>query len=145
MKAQLPMVVSGLVDMAGKDSPQLLGSRCPDCGHYAYPASGLCSECGSEMGSVELGSSGTLYSYTTVRVKPPLGLPQPYSVGYIDLDNAPLRVFGLLDCSDEAACTIGATVKLKVGELGVNRDGAPCLRPYFAPDSRNPLQEPNQD
>ena len=39
--------------------------------------------------SREIGNRGHIHSFTAVRTKPPLGLPQPYGVGYVDLDDEP--------------------------------------------------------
>jgi len=84
------------------------------------------------MNVASLGNSGQIYSFTTVRVKPPLGLPRPYSVAYIDLSDVPLRVFGLLSPSQEGRFEIGQGVELQLDQLGQNNLGDNCLRPFFA-------------
>jgi len=62
-----------------------------------------------------------------------MGLPQPYSLGYIDLDDIPLRIFCLLDPAANDQLKIGLPVHLKVAPLGHDSNGKPCLRPYFSP------------
>jgi uncharacterized OB-fold protein len=79
----------------------------------------------------DLGSEGTLYSFTVIRTKPPLGLPQPYGVGYIDLKGKALRIFGLLDAKAVDQLRVGLPLRLAVAPLGLNGRGEPCLRPYF--------------
>lgn len=86
------------------------------------------------MGEVEdtvLGSEGTVYSFTVVRTKPPFGLPQPYSVGYVDMAESGLRVFCLLDSQAIGKLEVGSAVELAVGSVGRDSRGEPCLRPYF--------------
>jgi uncharacterized OB-fold protein len=79
----------------------------------------------------DLGMEGTLYSFTVIRTKPPLGLPQPYGVGYIDLKGKALRVFCLLDATAADQLRIGLPMRLAVAPLGLDVRGRPCLRPYF--------------
>jgi uncharacterized OB-fold protein len=95
----------------------------------------MCPECLKDIDECEIGSGGVIYSFTVVRTKPPLGLPEPYGVAYVDLDESALRVFGLLDPQALDQFTIGKRVRLEVGKIGLNLQGEPCLRPYFTPDT----------
>ena len=84
------------------------------------------------MEEVDLGSEGTLYSFTVIRTKPPLGLPQPYSVGFVDLKKGKdLRIFCLLDPMAIDRLRIGLPMRLAVAPLGHDGRGSPLLRPYF--------------
>tara|TARA_R110001592_G_scaffold240929_2_gene501243 strand:- start:66252 stop:66701 length:450 start_codon:yes stop_codon:yes gene_type:complete len=132
--AELNMVVPGLlVWPSGATQPQLCGSVCPACELYAYPRTEVCSECFGQMERTSFSGAGTIYSHTTVRVKPPLGLPRPYSVAYIDLAGVPLRIFGLLDPKPDYSYSIGEEVSLQVREMGFDAAGNRCLRPLFVP------------
>lgn len=113
--------------------PELLGGVCPACGRNFFPRPARCPGCLGPVDEASLGSRGRLYTYTVVRVKPPWGLPCPYGVGYVDLEGSGLRVFGLLAPGALDELEIGLSVRLAVGELGVDLDGRPCLRPYFEP------------
>lgn len=66
-----------------------------------------------------------------MRTKPPLGLPRPYGLAYVDLEDAPLRVLMLVDAKEEQPLSIGRWVQLDVSEMGVNASGDRCLRPFF--------------
>jgi uncharacterized OB-fold protein len=115
----------------GDEFPRLLGGGC-DAGHGPFfPRPVYCPRCLGPVHEADLGSCGTIYSYTVVRTRPPLGFPQPYSVGYIDLEDAPLRIFCLLDpdCIDGLA--IGDRVRLSVRPFGDDGAGEPLLRPLF--------------
>ncbi len=128
---QLEIVLPNLVDNQTNTGPLLLGGCCEDCQRYHYPMAELCQHCGGKASQVSLGRVGRIYSHTTVRVKPPLGLPQPYRVAYIDLQDVPLRVFGLLNPAEDSF-SIGDTVMLCLDRLGQNNQGEDCLRPFFS-------------
>lgn len=131
-QAQLPPVAAGLFRCGvADDAPMLLGGECEPCSRRFFPCPPLCPACLGEVRECALGSRGRLYSYTVVRVKPPLGLPQPYGVAYVDLPDSGLRVFALLDPDAIDRFEIGQEVQLAVAALGHDSDGNPCLRPYF--------------
>ena len=129
-----PPVVPGVFTMpAGAEDPELLGGHCPVCDRDFFPRPPRCPHCLGEVQEKRLGSTGRLYTYTVVRVRPPWGLPRPYGLGYVDLDDCGLRVLGLLAPEDLEDLTIGRPLRLAVGELGCNLSGDPCLRPFFEP------------
>lgn len=74
--------------------PQILGTRCNDCGEHFYPSRAICAKCLSEStASVAMDGRGTLYSYTFVYF-PMFGtsiveFADGYGVGLIDLDAGP--------------------------------------------------------
>ena len=111
---------------------ELLGGECTACGQRWFPRRDWCPTCEGRIGECGLGGSGTLYTYTVVRVRPPLGLPAPYAVGYVDLERGP-RVFALLDPQAIDELAIGMPLALRVAPLGVDAQNRPCLRPYFTP------------
>lgn len=136
--AALPPFAPG-VFREGDAGPVLLGSRCEACERFYFPGAGLCSSCLGKTESAELGARGRIYSHTVVRTKPPLGLPAPYAVGYVDLDACGLRVFALLDPRQAGRLRIGMPVRLAVAPLGHDGHGKACLRPYFTVDDASEL------
>ncbi len=114
--------------------PELLGGYCPACGTYHYPRPRSCPSCLGAIKSRPVGSRGRIYSFTVVRTKPPLGLPEPYSVGLMDLDETGLRVFGLLEPERIEDLSLGARVRLTVRALGHDGQGETRLRPCFVLD-----------
>jgi uncharacterized OB-fold protein len=130
--AALPPFVAGIFRCTGAGgTPVLLGSHCPRCNRLQFPRAAVCPDCLGATVEQELGSRGRIYTYTVVRTKPPLGLPAPYAVGYVDLEDCGLRVFALLDASATQRLQIGAAVRLTVQPLGHDGHGNPCLRPLF--------------
>jgi uncharacterized OB-fold protein len=116
-----------------KTPPTLLGGYCKECDKWYFPRPKYCPRCLGLIEETAVGSTGTIYSYTIVRIKPPLGFPSPYSVVYVDLAESGLRVFGLFDPEAIDQLRIGLEVALAVKPLGDNGQGEPRLRPYFTP------------
>ena len=134
--AEYPPIQPGL--FTEDETPQLLGGRCSRCDSYHFPAPEICPCCLGPMERTGLGARATLYSFTTIRTKPPLGLPKPYRVGYVDLEKVPLRIFALLDPNQSHGLEIGQKLQLRTAPLGVNLEGCVCLRPFFvAADSQD--------
>jgi uncharacterized OB-fold protein len=114
-----------------QNPPQLIGGLCASCAQYYFPRPYYCKGCLEPTEEALLGSEGTIYSYTVVRTKAPLGLPTPYAVGYVDLKGSSLRIFTLLDPRAIEDLKVGQSVHLVVEPLGHDGQGSPCLRPYF--------------
>lgn len=109
----------------------LVGSRCRSCGHRCFPFTAHCPACQGGMDREVVGTHGKVYSYTVVCVKAPFGLPEPYAVGYVDLAESSLRVFGLLDPAAIGSLEVGMPVEVTAMPLGVDKKGRRCLRPVF--------------
>jgi hypothetical protein len=83
---------------------------------------------------------GRVNCLTRVRVRPPYGLPPGYVIGFVDLEAAPLRLFGLFAPEDADSLVPGSPVRLRLMPLGTDNDATPCLRPVFVPAAK-PLTE----
>lgn len=134
-QTEMPPVAPGIFALPTCDgsAPQLLGGLCPACQRYIFPRPRYCPTCLRPLEEVSLGATGTIYSFTVVRTKPPLGLPRPYSIGYVDLDRVALRIFCLLDPDSIDGFRVGLPVELAVEPMGHNARGSLCLRPFFKP------------
>lgn len=139
-EAVLPSVVMpGILDIpADGGQPRLLGGSCPSCGVRYFPRPSRCRRCLGPVEESPVGAKGVVYSFTVIRIRAPLGLPEPYAIGYVDLEESALRVFCLLDPQAVGMFRIGIPVRLAVGALGRDARGAPCLRPYFTPSVPGP-------
>ena len=133
----LQPVNPGTFSLPGADGspPELLGGYCPDCRAYYYPRPRHCPSCLGDVDPRPVGRLGSIHSFTVVRTKPPLGLPQPYSVGYVDLEETGLRVFGLLNPERIEELRLGARVHLTVRPMGHDGRGEGRLRPCFDLDA----------
>ncbi|WP_255194316.1 Zn-ribbon domain-containing OB-fold protein [Natronobeatus ordinarius] len=99
---------------------ELLGQRCPECGHETAAPKAACGRCGSRaLETVALPTAGTVYTETTMSVVP-RGFEGPYQVGVVDLGEA--RVLARL----EGEVAIGDRVELE-GALEVDGEVAPLF------------------
>src|SRR5690606_2861577 len=84
--------IGGAVARDNNGRPVLIGSRCNACGVTTFPKRPVCPSCMSDQVVEEtLPRTGTLYSFTVLRVGPERWL-RPAALGYVDLPNN-VRVF----------------------------------------------------
>jgi len=103
----------------------LVGTRCLDCGICVFGPATFCQGCTSNnLGPVELGKHGVVYSYTIVRV-PPQGWPGevPYVLGQIELPEGPQVLAEVIDCP-ESDLRIGMPVELALRTVEAAEEGS---------------------
>jgi uncharacterized OB-fold protein len=72
---------------------RLLGQECGDCGHVSGVPSGACQECGArDLTTVELPTTGEVYTETTINVPPEQFEERGYQVAVVDLGDARVMV-----------------------------------------------------
>ena len=112
---------------AGTDGT-LIGFRCDECGVTVFGPATFCQSCTSfKVEPVDLGRSGTLYSYTIVRI-PPAGWPGdvPYILGQVELPSGPQVLAEVIDC-DQSDLNIGMPVELAIRAVAPEDGGAEKL------------------
>lgn len=104
---------------------RLIVQRCTACGAYQFYPRPFCLSCeGTTLGWVESRGTGTIYSLTTMRLPVDPGLPPPYLLALVDLDEGPR----LLTNIDAKTAAIGDRVRVAWRQ----REGLPPL-PIFIP------------
>lgn len=108
-------------------SPQLLGSRCKDCGTYYFPKQfQFCRNpaCKStEFDEVPLSRTGKIWSYTNACYKPPEPFVaadpfEPYAVAAVELDREQMIVLGqVVTGCDVDQLKVGMPVELVLEPL----------------------------
>src|SRR4051794_13058755 len=129
---QVP-VAEGLFTWPG-DAPQLIGSRCADCGIVTFPVQDSCPRCASiSMEEHLLARRGTLWAWTTQSFPPPtppyvgpVGKEfVPFGVGFVDLGE--VKVEARLTTTDaavlHAAVREHTPMDLVVVPVGADDDG----------------------
>jgi uncharacterized OB-fold protein len=108
----------------------LVGSHCPECGKYAFPAAIYCDNCGNneEMERAKLSPTGKLYAYSEVHIAPKV-LTTPYVLGYVDFPED-VRVLGQVEHT-AAELQVDATVKTVLGVIRHLEDGRPVVSYKF--------------
>ena len=103
---------------------RLSTTRCPREGELHWPPRTACPTCHAEgLEWVDLPERGRIYAFSAVLVGAPLGLEAdvPFSVGLVDLDGVPLRLFGRIDGRPWQDLRVGAAVRLEPYDLGDGR------------------------
>ena len=101
------------------EKPHLIGNKCSSCGEVFFPSRLCCRRCSSsEMKEVPLSRRGTLYSFTTIRVRPPYFVGEvPYLVGVVELPEGE-RIRTLLSHCDQSCLKIGMEMELSIEVVG---------------------------
>jgi uncharacterized OB-fold protein len=103
-------------------TPEVICSRCQDCGEYFFPTRLVCAKCLSRRTEETLvAARGTLYSYTFVHIplfgSTKIEYAEGYGVGQIDLPEGPRIQLPLVGKREEFR--VGQSV---VGEISVMRE-----------------------
>jgi uncharacterized protein len=99
---------------------KLSTTRCSKDALLHWPPRVVCPKCHSgSLEWVDLPMTGTVYAFSAVLVGAPLGMESevPFVVGLIDLDGAPLRLFGRIAGKPWSAMTIGDRVHVEPFDL----------------------------
>lgn len=118
---------------------RLSTTRCAKDDLLHWPPRTACPRCHSEeLVWVDLPESGTIYAFSAVLAGAPLGmeLDVPFAVGLVDLDGAPLRLFGRIEGRTWSALRVGERVAVESYEVPDGRvfyrfraSGAPTAPP----------------
>jgi len=116
-----------------RDRCQIYGIQCPQCRVVYVPPKANCPRCFHPMNDwVELGTAGTLITYTVVRYPIPSIQPQkpPFALGIIRLDGAHTGLPHLLGEVELEKIKIGMRVQAVFREV---REGNLLDIKYFKP------------
>jgi uncharacterized OB-fold protein len=113
--------------------PHLIGSKCPLCGTYVFPArENNCPNpaCASDrLESVALSTRGTLWSYTENRYAPPPPYPspdpfEPFAVAAVELSDEGLIILGkVAEGTTAADLKVGIEMEMTTIPLFTDDDG----------------------
>jgi hypothetical protein len=95
-----------------REQGRLVGSECSNCHRTSWPARAVCYQCHfAPMTIRPFAATGTVVSYTTVWVARP-GVPPPFTLGQVTLDDGPLILAHIRDLPDDARVPFDATLVL---------------------------------
>ena len=136
---QVP-IKEGLFTLSAKE-PQLLASKCKECGTITFPAIKSCRnpDCDSEKGieEVVLGDKGKLDTFTIMMYLPPPPWkgPQsmvPFGQGFIEMPSG-LRIASVLTIADPKELKIGMDMELVIDKLYEDEEGNDVMNYKFKP------------
>jgi uncharacterized OB-fold protein len=140
-KKQIP-AVPGFFTMPPEE-PHLIGSKCPSCGNYFFPAVESCRNprCSKTepVEKVLLSRRGKLYSFTINHYVPPImHVPDPfvpYANGLIELPEG-IRVTTLIGTGyDQNNLKVGMEMEMIIDTLYEDKDGNEVVSWRFLPVS----------
>jgi uncharacterized OB-fold protein len=122
------------------DEPQLIGSRCADCGMVTFPTQDSCPRCASTAMEEELlARQGRLWAWTTQEFPPPppYAGPRcdefvPFGVGYVELPGE-VKVETRLTERDPEALANGMEMELVIVPFRTDDDGNEVVTFAFRP------------
>jgi uncharacterized OB-fold protein len=103
---------------------RLSTTRCRRDGEVHWPPRTACPKCHTEeLEWVDLPATGHVYAFSAVLAGAPLGMEDevPYAVGLVDLDGAPLRLFGRIEGRPWNELRIGEPVRVETYDVGDGR------------------------
>lgn len=129
-KKQIP-IQEGLFTWPS-DAPQLIASKCKNCGEVAFPAQNGCAYCTKEdVEEILLSRRGKLWSWTIQYFAPPsppyigAAAPEdfvPFGVGYIELPEG-IRVESKLKDNTPEKLEIGMEMELVIEKFVEDEQG----------------------
>jgi len=137
--AQVP-VADGIFTWPS-DEPELIGSRCADCGIVTFPTQDSCPCCAATaMVEHRLPRRGRLWAWTTQEFPPPSppyagpngGDFAPFGVGYVELADE-VKVESRLTVADHDALRAGMEMELVLVPFHTNHDGDEVVTFAFRP------------
>ena len=123
------------------DEPQLIGSRCTECGIITFPTQDSCPRCATTaMEEHLLARRGTLWAWTTQDFpppSPPYAGPTgdafvPYGVGYVELPGE-VKVETRLTEAGPDVLRLGMEMELVVAPFRIDDDGNEVVTFAFRP------------
>lgn len=112
----------------------LAGSRCEACGAVYAGEREVCAACSARgrMRAIALGAQGRVHTFTTVCRSFP-GVPVPFVMAVVDLDDGPALRGTLADVAPEAV-RFGMRVRVEFRDSGQrDADGNPWIAFCFVP------------
>ena len=97
---------------------------CSDCGHRFLPPGPCCPRCWSpRLATREVSGRGHVYSFAVYRRTYHPGMPAPYVVALVELDEGPRLISNVVGCApEEVAVDMPVEVRFEaVGEFALPR------------------------
>jgi uncharacterized protein len=99
---------------------RLTTTKCRKDGKLLWPPRTVCPVCHqADLEWIDLPATGRLYAFSAILAGAPLGMEAdvPFSVGLVDLDGVPLRLFGRIEGAQWEALQVGQAVRVEPMDL----------------------------
>jgi uncharacterized OB-fold protein len=123
MAGQIPLVDYLVLG----DNPHLVANECTSCGARFFDRRNACAQCfGTEFREVEIGTEGSLRTFTIVAYAAP-GVQVPFVSGVVDCDGTSVRTNIINVEPDPEHVHTGMKVKLATYSLGTDDNGTEAI------------------
>ncbi|MCP4007597.1 MAG: Zn-ribbon domain-containing OB-fold protein [bacterium] len=93
-------------------------SACEDCGHLFLPPGPCCPQCWSmQLGVRPVSGRGHVFSFTIYRRTYHPGMPEPYVVALVQLDEGPRLISNIVGCEPEEV-SVDMPVRVRFEDVG---------------------------
>ncbi|MFO1537714.1 MAG: Zn-ribbon domain-containing OB-fold protein [Actinomycetota bacterium] len=129
MPAQIPLVDYLVLG----DRPHLVAHECRACGARYFDRRNACASCGgTDFGTAEIATEGTLRTFTIVTFAAP-GIPTPYVAGVVDCAGTSVRANIVNVEPTPEAVRLGMPVRLATFPIGADSEGTEAIGFGFEP------------
>ncbi|RDH79656.1 DNA-binding protein [Mycolicibacterium moriokaense] len=113
---------------------ELVVPWCAQCQRWVLPPAADCHDCGGALDARPVSGRGTVFTYTVNHQSYMPGVPVPYVIAIVTLDEqADLRVAtNIVDCEPDSV-HIGLPVEVRFERHDADADGDCVFYPVFAP------------
>jgi len=127
--AQIPLVDYLVLG----DRPHLVAHECRACGARYFDRRNACASCGgTDFGTAEIATEGTLRTFTIVTFAAP-GIPTPYVAGVVDCAGTSVRANIVNVEPTPEAVRLGMPVRLAAFPIGADSEGTEAIGFGFEP------------
>ena len=93
-------------------------SACRDCGHLFLPPGPCCPNCWStQLAARPISGRGHVFSFVVYRRTYHPGMPAPYVVALVELDEGPRLISNIVGCAPEEV-SVDMPVRVKFDDVG---------------------------
>jgi len=127
--AQIPLVDYLVLG----DRPHPVAHECRACGARYFDRRNACASCGgTDFGTAEIATEGTLRTFTIVTFAAP-GIPTPYVAGVVDCAGTSVRANIVNVEPTPEAVRLGMPVRLATFPIGADSEGTEAIGFGFEP------------
>ena len=97
---------------------ELVVSCCADCGHLFLPPGPCCPRCWSRrLASQDVSGRGSVFSFAVYRRTYHPGMPAPYVVALVELEEGPRLISNIVGCAPEEV-EVDMPVRVRFDDVG---------------------------
>jgi len=120
--------------LAADGKPQLIGSKCSQCGEVFFPVNPVCVNCQNQtMNEIKLSRRGKVWSFSAIMLPPPRYKGEvPFHLGYVELPEG-IKIWTRILKAEVGGLQVGQEVELEIDIMEEDDEGNEVLGYCFVP------------